>query len=121
MAKKVKQKAKPDLKRIGHLSFIVGVVVAVLISLIPQLRGDVSVWILVILGIVVGVLNVTAKETVKFLVASLALIIASSVSAPTLATYIWIGLNVILGNIIVFVSSAAIVVALKTVYALAEE
>ena len=111
--------AKPDLKKAGHYAFIAGVVLAVLIALIPQLRGDIAVWILVILGVIVGLLNVTAKETVSFLVAALALIIASSASALTLAT-IWTGLTSILGNVIIFVSPAAIVVALKTVYALAE-
>ncbi|MBD3354536.1 hypothetical protein GF361_00965 [Candidatus Woesearchaeota archaeon] len=113
------KKKKGDAKKTGHYSFIAGIVLAVLIALVPQLRGDISVWILVILGVIVGLLNVTAKETTGFLVASMALIIASSASALTLAT-IWTGLTSILGNIIVFVSPAAIVVALKTVYSLAE-
>ncbi len=115
-----KKKSKADLKKIGHYSFIAGIVLAVLLALIPQLRGDVAVWVLVILGTLVGLLNVTSKETTGFLVAALALVIASSASALTLAT-IWIGLTSILGNVIIFVSPAAIVVALKTVYALAEE
>ena len=119
MAKK-QEKAKADLKRVGHLSFFVGIVLAVLIALIPQLRGDVAVWILVILGLIVGLLNVSAKETMGFLIAALTLIIASSASALTLAT-ICTGLTSILGNVIIFVSPAAIVVALKTVYALAED
>ena len=115
-----KKPVKPDLKKVGHYSFIAGIVLAVLIALIPQLRGDVAVWVLVLLGVLVGLLNVTAKETTAFLVATLALILASSASALTLAV-IWTGLTSILGNIIIFVSPAAIVVALKTVIALAED
>jgi len=115
-----KKKKKGDMKKTGHYSFIAGIVLAVLIALVPQMRGDVSVWILVILGVIVGLLNITAKETTGFLVAALALMIASSVSAYTLSA-IWTGLTSILKNIIMFVSPAAIVVALKTVYSLAED
>ncbi|MBR9691709.1 hypothetical protein GOV06_02890 [Candidatus Woesearchaeota archaeon] len=114
------KKSKVNLKKAGHYSFMAGIVLAILMALIPQLRGDSVIWILVILGILVGLLNVTSKETVGFLVAALTLIIASSVSALTLAA-IWTGLTTILGNIIIFVSPAAIVVALKTVYALAQD
>ena len=114
------KKQKTDLKKAGHYSFIAGIILAVLIALIPQLKADVAIWVLVILGTLVGLLNITAKETTKFLVASLALIIASSASALTLAV-VWTGLTAILGNVIVFVSPAAIVVALKTVYSLAED
>lgn len=118
--KSVEKKTKKDLKKAGHLSFIAGIVIAVVIALIPQLSSNAAVWILVVLGVLVGLLNVTTKETMGFLVAALALIIASSASALTLAT-IWSGLTRILGNIITFVSPAAIVVALKTVYSLAED
>ena len=120
MAKQTNPKPKADLKRIGHLSFIAGIVLAVLMAFVTQLRGDVAIWILVILGVIVGLLNVTSKETMGFLVASLTLIIASSASALTLAT-IHVVLTSILGNVIIFVSPAAIVVALKTVYALAQD
>ena len=88
--------------------------------MVPQLEARVAILVLVALGIIVGLLNITAKETTTFLVAALALIIASSASALTLAA-IWTGLTSILGNVIIFVSPAAIVVALKTVYALAQD
>jgi hypothetical protein len=114
------KKSKGDMKKAGHYSFIAGIVLAVLMALVPQLRGDVVIWVLVILGVIVGLLNITNKETLGFLVSALALIIASSASALTLAT-IWTGLTSILGNIIIFVSPAAIVVAMKTVYALAQD
>ena len=114
------KKAELDLKKIGHYAFLAGIILAVLIAVIPQFKQDIAIWVLVILGVIVGLLNVTVKETTKFLVATLALMIASSVSALTLAA-IWQPLTSILGNVIVFISPAAIVVALKTVYALAED
>lgn len=111
---------KVELHKVGHYSFIAGIILAVLIAFVPQLRGDIAVWVLVALGVLVGLLNVQAKETTSFLVATLALILASSASALTLAT-IWTGLTAMLGNIIVFVSPAAIVVALKAVVELAQD
>ena len=113
-------KKKKDAQKAGHYSFLAGIILAIVIAFVPQLRGAIAVWVLVILGVVVGLLNVTTEETTKFLVATIALIMASSASALTLAT-IWTGLTSILGNIIIFVSPAAIVVALKTVIALAED
>jgi len=118
------KKAKPNLKKIGHYAFIAGIVLAVLIALIPQIGEKIEprviILVLVTLGVIVGLLNITSKETTEFLVAALALIIASSASALTLAA-IWTGLTSLLGNVIIFVSPAAIVVALKTVYALAQD
>lgn len=108
-----------DMHRIGHYSFIAGIIIAIIVGLVPQLRGDVAIWIMVVLGIIVGLLNITAKETIGFLVACVALIIGASASALSLAV-IWVGLTTILGNVIIFVAPAAVVVAIKTVFALAE-
>lgn len=116
MAKKNKG---PDIRQIGHVAFIVGIVVAILAAFINALRGDVSVWIMVILGVVVGLLNITAKEVGVFLIATVALIVAASASALSLAV-IWPTLTTILGNVIIFVAPAAIIVSLKAIYALAE-
>jgi len=116
----VKKKVKTDLKKFGHYAFIVGLIIAVVIALIPQLRGVEAIAILVVLGIIVGFLNITAKETIGFLVASLVLLMASSATALTLSA-IHTSLAVIWGNVLTFVAPAAIIVAIKTVIALAEE
>ena len=113
------KKEKADLRKVGHYSFIAGLILAIVVALVPQLRGDIAVWIMVVLGVIVGFLNITTRETTPFLVATVALIIASSASALSLAA-IWIGLTAMLGNVIVFVAPAAIVVAIKTIFALAE-
>ncbi len=113
------KKGSVDRVKLGHYSFIAGLIVAVIVALLPQARGDIAVWIMVTLGVVVGLLNITTKEINSFLIASMALIIASSASALSLAI-IWTGLTVILGNVIVFVAPAAIVVSIKAVYALAQ-
>ena len=116
-----KKSAKPvaDMKKVGHYSFIVGIVIAVIIALFPTLKGKPAVVLMVVLGVIVGLLNITTKEVSGFLIAAMALIIASSASALSLAV-IWTGLTSMLGNVIIFVAPAAIIVALKAIYALAE-
>ncbi|MBD3248588.1 hypothetical protein GF336_00905 [Candidatus Woesearchaeota archaeon] len=118
MAKKKKQTA--DLKKAGHYAFIAGLVLAVALALFPQLRVEYTVWTLVVLGVIVGLLNVTAKETTGFLVAALSLIIASSASYVSISA-IWSGLSDMLVNVVLFVSPAAIVVAIKTIISLAKD
>lgn len=116
----VKKKVKTDLKKIGHYAFIVGLIIAVIIALVPQLRGTDAVAILVVLGIIVGFLNITAKETIGFLVSALVLLMASSATALTLSA-IHPTLTVMWGNMLTFIAPAAIIVAIKTVIVLAEE
>ena len=113
------KKSAVDTQAVGHYAFIVGIVLAILAAFVQVLQGDISVWIMVILGIIVGLLNITSKEVGAFLIAAVALMIASSASALSLAI-IWPKLTTMLGNVIIFVAPAAIIVSLKAVYALAQ-
>ena len=104
--------------KIGHWAFIVGVLLAIVAGLIPQLQTVTVTWILVILGLVVGLLNITAKETTEFLVAVIALMIVGSAGAiPALGGIVL----AILANIVALSAPAALIVALKAIYALAAE
>ena len=110
-------------KKIGHYSFLAGVLIAVLAALIKDfLPEDTTTLILVLLGLIVGFLNVNAKETVEFLVAAIALMAAGAGAAnlaiiPGIGTY----LAGILKFILAFVAPAAVVVAFKAIYAMAEK
>ncbi|MBI4451048.1 hypothetical protein HY642_03675 [Candidatus Woesearchaeota archaeon] len=99
--------------KIGHWAFLVGFLLAVLAVFVqvPQV-----IWLLLALGLITGLLNVTAKESQGFLVASIALLLVSSGLAQLedLAR-----LKPLLGNVLVFVSPAALVVALKEIWSLA--
>jgi len=100
----------------GHWAFILGVLLAIIAGLIPQLQTSTITWILVLLGLIVGFLNVTITETQEFLIAAIALLLISSTGAlPVLGTII----AVMLSNIVAFVAPAALIVALKAVYDLA--
>ena len=108
------------MSSIGSWSFIVGLVVAVLVGLYAEASG-LMVTILVILGLIVGFLNVAEKEVHGFLMASVALLLAGS-AGSLLSSIPAIGsiLGNILNNFVVFVAPAAIVVAIKELYNLAK-
>lgn len=105
--------------KLGHWSFVIGVVLAVLAGLMPQLQTVQVMWILVFLGLIVGFLNITAKETQEFLIATVALIIAAS-SGQVLVQMNTV-VSVMLSNIIAFVFPAALIVALKAIWSLAQD
>lgn len=106
--------------RLGHWAFIVGIIIAVIAGLVPAWNTPTVMWILVILGLIVGLLNITAKETVEFLVATIALVLIGTAGIQTLPALGGI-VTAILENIVAFVAPAALVVALKAVYELARK
>lgn len=112
-------------RKMGEWAFIVGVLIAVIIGLFSgNLTGDTKGWLvllLVVLGLIVGFLNITESETTPFLVAAIALLITGTASEslriiPTIGGY----LAGIVAAIAVFVAPAAIVVALKAIQSLAK-
>jgi hypothetical protein len=70
----------------------------------------------VILGIIVGILNVTGEEVNKFLLGTIALILVGTSLNYTLGTTMPI-INNILNAFVTFIAGAALIVALKEVYA----
>lgn len=101
----------------GHWAFLIGVVLAVIAGFVPQLQKPSVTWILVILGLIVGLLNITAREVQEFLVASIAVVIAADAAADIIA--LGLTMSVILGNIVAFVFPAALIVAFKAIWQLA--
>ncbi len=47
--------------KIGHWSFLIGIVLAIIAGFVPQLQTPTITWVLVLLGIIVGFLIITAK------------------------------------------------------------
>ncbi|MBW2968664.1 hypothetical protein KY314_00925 [Candidatus Woesearchaeota archaeon] len=104
--------------KIGNWAFILGVLIAIVAGLVPAWQTSTLVWVLVILGLIVGFLNITAKETTEFLVAALTLMLIGSAGAiPALGVIILS----ILANVVAFVAPAALVVALKSIWSLAQK
>jgi hypothetical protein len=110
------------LKKIGSWAFIVGVVVAVVAPIFAQLNPWL-VTLLIILGLVIGLLNVTVADTQTFLLAALALVIVSGFSSTngiiTQVARIGPALGHIFGGMLLLVVPATIVVALHSIYTVA--
>ena len=115
-------------KKVGQYSFIIGVIIAVILGLALPIGVTLQGWlrsILVVLGLVVGFLNVGGKETKEFLLVATILVIVVGLGGSAYAAlgeveiigkYI-IG---ILNGILTFVVPATIIVALKQVKDLAQ-
>ena len=103
----------------GHWAFLIGIVLAIIAGFVPQLQTPTVTWVLVLLGLIVGLLNITAKEIQEFLIASVALVIAADAAADIIA--LGLTMATILGNIVTFVFPAALLVALKAIWQLASE
>jgi uncharacterized membrane protein len=101
-----------NMATIGKWAFIAGLVIAVLAGLFFQPGW--AIWVLAILGVIVGLFNVTAEDTRGFLLASIAL----TLSATALNTLPIVGTAVsyILPFVVAFVAGATIVIALKELF-----
>lgn len=106
-------------KRLGEYAFLLGIAIAVLAGLLMETGGWISV-ILVLLGLVVGLMNISSKETMPFLMASIALLLVGSAGLEKLPI-VGVYLAPVIANILVFVAPAVVVVALKTVFDLAKK
>ena len=118
---------------LGAWAFLVGVILAIIIglgtSLIPiplvVKYNTILFAILVILGLIVGFMNVTDKDSQTFLIAGAILVIVSKFGMEGV-TGTLVGINV--GNIVTHIFSAlltlfvpaTIIVALKTVFGIAK-
>ena len=95
---------------IGKILFLAGLVLAALLAFVNIPYANLA---LVILGLVIGFMNVSAGETRTFLIAGIALISTNAAVSigglPVIGTY----LSDILYNIGILMSPAVLVVAIK--------
>lgn len=109
------------MQLVGSWAFIVGVIIAIVAGFWPLTATVVSV--LIALGLIVGILNVTATETTRFLLAAVALVIVSAFGGNNLSLIQGIGpyIDSIVKAMITFIMPATIIVALKAIYLVARE
>ena len=102
---------------LGKYAFIVGLILAVVSALISGIPW--MTWVLVLLGLVVGYLNITGGETQGFLIAAIGLIL----SANAVASLPLVGDTVtnVLSNAVLFIAPAVLVVALKSLFEIARD
>ena len=101
---------------LGSWAFLLGVILAVLFGLLPQAPW--VTWVLVLLGLIIGLLNITDKEVTPFLMAGVVLVITSSLGVEVFGTVAILG-NILTNMLTLFVP-ATIIVALKSVFSLAK-
>jgi hypothetical protein len=104
------------MSKIGFWAFIVGLIIAVIAGIVMA-ANPVIIIILIILGLVVGFLNITAKEIMLFLVATIALIVVGNVFTPLTVLDLGKFLGGILSYVATLMAPAAIVAAIKALWA----
>ena len=118
---------------IGAWTFLIGVVLAIIIGLsttlisIPALTtySPQIYAILVLIGLAVGFLNVTGKDSQTFLIAGAVLVIVSrfgmdSVTGSLIGIGVGDAVSSVFGALIALFAPATIIVALKTVFSIAK-
>ncbi|MBI4298072.1 MAG: hypothetical protein HY676_06045 [Chloroflexi bacterium] len=81
MSQQIKEKPKTQVVwrgLIGFLVFLAGIGLAVIGGIISPDNGTI-ILILVILGIIVGFINITAREAIPMMIAAIALIVVGAV------------------------------------------
>jgi hypothetical protein len=126
MAEATKKSDSSGSKRlfgyIGLLAFLGGIILAIVGGAVSQDNGGI-VLALVIMGILVGVLNVTAKEVLPLLIAAIALIVVGNTTAfqplDDLGGEAGTKINQMVAYLATFMAPAAVISAFRAVLALA--
>ena len=105
------------MEKVGKYSFIVGLILALLATFMHNQTW--TFWVMAVIGLIVGFLNVTSEETNTFLLASIALIL----SASALQTIPVVGemTTEMIANVLAFLGSAVLVVAVKAIISTAKD
>lgn len=105
------------MQQVGKWAFILGLVVAVIGGL--GLQQTWFMWVLAVLGLVVGFLNVRETETQRFLLPAIALMLGASAlhSLPLVGGVV----TYILDNLVAFISAAVLVVAIRSLFVVAKD
>ncbi len=115
---------------IGGWAYIIGAIVVILAGIGSGVGATwaANAWlsfVLVLLGLVIGFINITKKEVVPFLVSAMALVIVGGAAKLTNIDPVIPVLGSVLQGIVTYaillVAPAALVVAMKAAYDLASE
>jgi len=109
--------AKGKKNLIGSWAFLIGVILAVILGLLSSTLSTTFIYILVALGLIVGLLNITSEESSPFLISGAVLIIASFFGQSVLARVPEI--NGVLQALLALFVPSTLIVAIKNVFNLA--
>jgi uncharacterized membrane protein len=105
-------------RSMGAWAFLIGVILAVIFGFMGELSSTL-VWILVVIGLIVGFMNVSEREVSSFLMSGAVLIIASAFGGSALTVIP--AADRIVGALMVIFVPAVIVVAVKHVFVMAKD
>lgn len=110
--------AKGEAKAmLGKWAFLIGLILAVGLGIFAAYAGSWLAWVLVLLGLIVGFVNISDKEVGSFLTAGTVMVLMGYFGGQTLSSVVY--LSSIFNNILTLFVPATIVVAVKSVLALA--
>ncbi len=110
-----------EIHQLAHYAFFAGLIVALGAAFLrTYIEPVILVTTLATLGLIVGLFNLTAKETIPFLTAAIALMLAGIVNLG-LIPFFGGWLRSALQNIVVFVVPGAILLGMKTIWKLARD
>ena len=101
---------------VGKWAFLIGVILAVVLGLFDPVLGNWAI-VLVVIGLIVGLLNVTDKEVTPFLMSGAVLIIASALGGSLMSDMPYVG--AVLDALLAVFVPATVIVAIKNVFSLA--
>jgi hypothetical protein len=111
---RVKRGERKLIALVGPVAFYIGLLI-VLVAAFATPSG----WLFValgVLGVIVGLLNITARETGPFLLATIAFIVAALGMQRLIPIAIPVELTRLAANLTVLVGAAAMVVAVRAIY-----
>lgn len=113
------------IKEVGYLALLIAIVLAIAIGIVEVLGAvpEMTGWwlpVILLIGLVVGILNLATKDAVVFLITALTLVITAGVLSTALAGLGVAGpyLETILLYIVMIVGITAFISGLRTIYAL---
>lgn len=114
---KQKVVSKENLKLVGKWAFLAGLLLAILAAFLTGYATLVAL-LLFVLGLFVGFLNISERDSNKFLLGAIALLTGgiASLSAVSIFGGVSTYVGAILTNFIAFVGAAALVVAIKVIF-----
>ena len=121
-------------QKIGGYAYLLAIIIAVLAGLVGALAptaigastAQIIMLVLVILGLIVGYLNIHDKHISDFLIATIAVAMIGGTAGGLAVLDTWIApvgtlCVLVVGNILAVAAVAALVVGLKQILALAKE
>ncbi|MFP4111986.1 MAG: hypothetical protein ACLFPQ_03420 [Candidatus Woesearchaeota archaeon] len=113
-----------NLKKFSMLLFIIGVLISVFsgsFEIVQDMRV-VKVVFLIFLGVIIGLLNVNEDQETDFLIACIAFIIGSQAIISVMQNlHLLNNLGIMLTNLMIFISPAAVIIGLKKIFMFASE